>query len=193
MNEIIRPGAGILYMKVGTHAQESLDDIIARKKKEIEDEGFGMWGYGGNTCHPTTMVQPFARSFEEKGGEIFLCMEEMNSKHRAEPIRANQYSTDGVNWIDVPPGIKAVGSRYALLIGSLETVDLELPLNEARVAVGPSKGRIGNKYIQGQVDKACFEIIEPERGANEPLPPSKPIGLTAKLIKPYAVFLRNTD
>jgi hypothetical protein len=36
-------------MKVGTHAQESLEDIIARKSKEIDDAGYAMWGYGGKT------------------------------------------------------------------------------------------------------------------------------------------------
>jgi hypothetical protein len=36
MTTIVKPGAGLLFMKVGTHAQESLEDIIARKTREIE-------------------------------------------------------------------------------------------------------------------------------------------------------------
>ena len=35
MTEIIHPGAGLIFMKVGTHAQESLEEIIDRKRKEI--------------------------------------------------------------------------------------------------------------------------------------------------------------
>ena len=62
MAPIIKPGEGLLYMKVGSHAQESLEDIIERKRKEIEDAGFALLGYGGNTCPPVSMVQPFARS-----------------------------------------------------------------------------------------------------------------------------------
>lgn len=54
------PGTAILYMKVGTHANEGLEAIIARKQREIEEAGVAFWGYGGSTCHPTTMVQPFA-------------------------------------------------------------------------------------------------------------------------------------
>jgi hypothetical protein len=61
MADLLKPGQGFLYMKVGTHAQESLEDIIKRKAKEIRDAGFALGGYGGNTCHPQTMVQPFAR------------------------------------------------------------------------------------------------------------------------------------
>ena len=34
MTEIIRPGAGLLFMKVGTHANEELEDIIKRKQKK---------------------------------------------------------------------------------------------------------------------------------------------------------------
>ena len=70
MNEIVRPGSAILFMKVGTHANEGLDDIINRKSREIEETGFAMWGYGGNTCHPSSMVQPFAQTFAGRGKPI---------------------------------------------------------------------------------------------------------------------------
>jgi len=80
MSGIIKPGQGLLYMKVGTHARESLEDIIARKTKEIEDAGLAFWGYGGNTCHPQTMVQPFAKKYERQGEVIYLCMQPMESK-----------------------------------------------------------------------------------------------------------------
>ena len=88
MNELIRPGEGLLFMKIGSHAQEGLAEIIARKSEEIQQTGYGMWGYGGNTCHPTSMVQPFAQSFAERGRTIHLVMEEMSSNHRAEPLSA---------------------------------------------------------------------------------------------------------
>ena len=84
----LNSGTGVLFMKVGTHASESLDDIIARKTLEIEKAGFAMWGYGGNTCHPTTMVRPFAAEFENKGGTLYLCMQPILSKHFAPPVRA---------------------------------------------------------------------------------------------------------
>ena len=61
MSTIVTPGAGILYMKVGTHARETLDDIIRRKTREIEEAGVAFWGYGGNTCHPENMVNPSPR------------------------------------------------------------------------------------------------------------------------------------
>jgi hypothetical protein len=191
MNSIINPGAGVLFMKVGTHAKETLEDIIARKQKEIETAGYGLWGYGGNTCHPRTMVQPFAKSYEEKGGTIYLCMEEMNSKHFAEPVRAAKFSVDGSNWQTIPDSINAVGSRFALVIKELRHEDLELALGATRVAIGPTEGRIGSQYIKGQVDKACFEIIDPNDSSAEADAKVISIKLVAELAKPYAVFLKN--
>ena len=80
-------------MKVGTHAGESLEDILRRKTREIEEAGYALWGYGGNTCHPLSMVQPFARDFERRGATIYLCMEPMDLSHFAVSERATASST----------------------------------------------------------------------------------------------------
>lgn len=192
MSDIIQPGAGILFMKVGTHAQETLTDIIARKSKEIADTGYAMWGYGGNTCHPRTMVQPFAEACTVRQAPIYLCMHEMDSRHFAEPLRANEFSADGIKWETIPDTIHVRGSRFALVLEDLRQEELVLPLETAQVAVGLSKGRSASRYIQGQVDKACLEILD------TPPPDLKPeekreikINLVAKLRSPYAVFLRD--
>tara|TARA_R110002020_G_scaffold83397_1_gene206603 strand:- start:19892 stop:20476 length:585 start_codon:yes stop_codon:yes gene_type:complete len=194
MNDILRPGAGILFMKVGTHASEPLDEIIARKRKEIDEAGFALWGYGGNTCHPTTMVQPFAEEHARAGSPIVLCMEPMQSNHFAEQIRANEYSTDGILWHTIHPAVNAVGSRYALFIKDLQEVDLELPLSRTEVAVGRSAGRLGNQYVRGRVDKACLNLREQNVVVNAiEQEKSVKIGLAAILCDPYAAFLRSTN
>jgi hypothetical protein len=192
MSDIIRPGAGILFMKVGTHASEPLASIIARKSKEIQETGYAMWGYGGNTCHPRTMVQPFAESCEIRHEPIYLCMQEMNSQHWAEDLVAKEFSTDGEHWEEIPKTIEVRGSRFALVIEDLKQEEMVLPLANAQVAVGLSKGRPASRYIQGQVDKACLEIL----GAPRPDLKSEDrreiqINLVAKLKSPYAVFLRD--
>ena len=192
MSDLIKPGQGLIYMKVGTHAQESLEDIIKRKTQEIEDAGLAFWGYGGSTCHPQTMVQPFARKYEEHGGVIYLCMQQMESKHFAPQLQADEYSVDGVKWEPIPKGIRVLGSRYALLIRHLRPENFDLPLEWTRVAIGNSMGANGSKYIAGKVDKACLEIVD----AGTALPSgvvSRPIhiGLVADLVKPYAVHVRN--
>lgn len=181
------PGAGILYMKVGTHAKEQLSDIIARKRKEIEDEGFAMWGYGGSTCYPTSMVQPFAKKFASKGMPIHLVMQKMNSRHYAEQVRAERFSVDGAKWKPIPKGVNVLGSRYALVLKDLREHDDILDLSATRVAVGPNEGRLGSRYVQGQADKACLEVVVPEY-VNDTAKQVK-IDLVAELAPPYAVFL----
>jgi hypothetical protein len=189
VNELVKPGAGLLFMKVGTHANETLADIISRKTQEIRETGFGMWGYGGNTCHPGSMVQPFARSFTQRGQPIYLCMEEMNSSHFGAGVAA-EYSVDGLTWQDIPPTIEVRGSRYALVIDELREEQFTLPLDQTRVPVGPSTGRLGSRYVKGRVDKACLEVLDIPELTNEADPSEIKIHLVARLRDPYAVFLR---
>lgn len=189
VNEIVKPGVGLLFMKIGTHANESLADIIARKTVEIRNTGFGMWGYGGNTCHPGSMVQPFARDFAQRGQTIFLCMEEMNSNHFAEGVAA-EYSIDGITWQEIPQTIEVRGSRYALIIDELREERFTLPLDQTRVPVGPSTGRLGSRYVKGRVDKACLEVLNAPELSNEADLNEREINLLARLKDPYAVFLR---
>ena len=190
VNNIVKPGSGLLFMKVGTHAREELADIIARKSKEIRSTGFGLWGYGGNTCHPSSMVQPFARRFAQQGKTIHLCMEKMDSNHFAEPLCAAEYSVDGVIWRQIPEAIEVRGSRYALMIDELREERFTLPLDQTRVPVGPSTGRLGSRYVKGRVDKACLEVVGEPDLANDTDLREVEINLVATLKDPYAVFLR---
>jgi len=189
MGDLIKPGQGVLFMKVGTHAQESLEDIINRKTREIEDAGFAMWGYGGATCHPRNTVQPFAHEFQERGAPIYLCMEEMDSKHFAEQIPADEWSQDGNLWHPIPRGISVLGSRYALVVKNLRKEDFALSLTNTKVALGNCIGRAGSEYIKGRVDKACLEIAQNDEAEREER--SVKISLVAELVDPFAVYLRN--
>ena len=189
MSEVILPGAGIVFMKIGKHANEDLASIIKRKTQEIEDAGFAMWGYGGSTCHPGSMVRPFAQSFAEKGKPIYLVMEAISSKHFAETKAARQFSVDGLNWEDIPDPIDVIGSRYAIVVRNLHEEQFSLTLDRTRVPIGRSMGKLGSKYIQGRVDKACLEVLEEAALTNEEIEP-RPISLVAELCEPYAVFLR---
>jgi hypothetical protein len=191
MSEILRPGSDILFMKVGTHANETLEDIVARKRREIDVAGYALWGYGGNTCHPLTMVQPFARAAEEAGSPIHLCMEPMDSRHFAVSARAEEFSVDGFDWQEVPASIDVIGSRFALAIEELHTEHFELPLARTEVAIGNQTGRRGNEYVRGRVDKACLKYLGEEPEGPEEEEKTIEIGLVARLRDPYAVFVRN--
>jgi len=197
MSSIVTPGTGILYMKVGTHARETLDDIIGRKSREIERAGVAFWGYGGNTCHPQNVVQPFAKDYNERGQTVYLCMHPMNSKHFAHPVRADEFSIDGIKWEMISDDINVLGSRYALVIKNLRKDEFDLPLSLTEVALGNCTGLPGNKYIKGRVDKACLQITgdatktETLGSAEIEADEARHIGLVAELAEPYAVYLRN--
>jgi hypothetical protein len=185
VTDLFEPGDAILYMKIGVHAGEPLSEIIKRKQQEIRDAGFAMWGYGGNTCHPRTMVQPFAGAHDRPDAPIRLVMQKMQSNHFADPVRAEEYSIDGETWQLVPDKINVKGSRFALCIKNLVEVETTLALGETKVALGNSAGRLGDAYVKGRVDKACLEVVGPvAEGAHVP------INVVADLVKPYAVILR---
>ena len=186
-----KKNVGLIFMKVGLHAQESIEEIIARKQKEYEDTGSIFWGYGGGTCHPLTMVQPFAKEVEERGEEVLIIMQKMESKHKAPPEIAKEYSDDGVNWKPIPKGIEVRGSRFALVLDQLRVEEFPVDLGELQVGIGPSRGKRADKYLVGQSDKGCFVYSERE----VPVAPEeriiKPIGLVARVKSPFAVFVRN--
>lgn len=183
----LQTGDPFIYMKVGVHANESLADIIKRKRKEIADAGVSFWGYGGNTCHPLTAVQPFVKEVSSSGTSVRLLMQEITSHHYAEG-RAESYSANGVDWEKVPANINVLGSRYALVIESLEEVDIALALSDTKVGVGRLSGSSGSMYVKGRVDKACL-VYSPSGGvstADERIS----LRLAARLAKPYAVLLK---
>ena len=191
MSKILKPNQNILFMKVGVHAKETLEDIIARKKREIEAAGYAFWGYGGNTCHPITKVNPFVQEALERKNTIYLCMQEIESGHNEEPVRAEYYSCDGIRYKKIPQEINVLGSRYAVAIKDLEIEEFDLPLDKTVVSIGDCKGRRGDKYIKGRVDKACLTLLEHEKLSQGSDETTIKVSLVAELCEPYAVLLKN--
>lgn len=189
MTLLTEPDAGLLFMKVGLHAGEKFEEILERKRREYQNAGMIFWGYGGNTCHPTNIVQPFARMKLEKGQNIYIVMEEIDSRHRPTRILASEYSIDGVRWQPIPAGIEVRDSRYAVILDQLQDGDLDIDLSAYDVAVGPSMGKAAGDYILGRVDKGCFTKGQGPTALRGPH--MKKICHMAKIVDPYAVFLRN--
>ena len=191
MSKLFGPNQNILFMKVGIHAKEALEDIIDRKRREIDEAGYALWGYGGNTCHPTTKIQPFVQGSLEQGQPIFLCMQKIDSSHFAEPVRAEYFSPNGISYHKIPSAINVLGSRYALAIKVLDFEEFDLPLAKTVVSVGDCRGRPGNTYIKGRVDKACLTLVDDIDLSSSSDEDVAKISLVAELCEPYAVFLKN--
>jgi hypothetical protein len=187
-----KPPDRFLFMKVGNHANESWNQILERKRKEYETTGHIFWGYGGTTCHPLGVVQPFARlSIREQGG-IALVMEAITSRADPDIVPAKEFSRDGIAWEPIPDGISVTGSRYALVLDEIKPGDLAIQLNEFEVALGPSAGKAAETYITGHIDKRCFIRSKQPREVNDEKKASvvRRIGFTAELKEPFGVLLR---
>jgi hypothetical protein len=185
VTSLLKPGDPFLYMKVGVHANESLKDIIKRKRAEIKQAGVAFWGYGGSSCHPFNAVQPFVKEVTDRGTTVRLLMQEITSHHYAEG-EAKEYSADGKTYLPIPKGIKVLGSRYALVLSSLDQIDLEVSLGQTKVGVGRMAGASGSSYIRGHVDKACL-VFDP---AAEEAGNTIHLGLAGNLAAPFAVVLK---
>jgi hypothetical protein len=100
---------------------------------------------------------------------------------------ADEYSVDGSSWKAIPKGVTVTGSKYALLLGEIEPGDLLLSMSQCKIGVGPKQGNLAQDYLRGRVDKACLETDH-----NRPVDPETftQISVMAKMIEPYAVFIR---
>jgi hypothetical protein len=179
-----------LFMKVGNHAGETWDQILARKRKEYEKTGMIFWGYGGSACHPISQVQPFARLTIKEEGNVKLVMQPIKSNSDQDEAEATEFSEDGMVWKPIPKGIHVTGSRYALVLDEIKVGDLDLYLDEFEVGIGPSTGKVAEKYLTGRTDKGCLvkrsDITEPGEGERK----VRKVQFMADLKAPFGVLLR---
>ena len=188
----LKAGQCLLYMKVGTHAQESLDHIIARKRKEIEDAGFAHFGdTEEHLLIPRRNGSAVCKRLRARGGTIYLCMEEMDSNHLACRSPPMNTSADGVVWDAHSSGNHSSGFAIRISNQGSATLGIRIAADDIRARSDrKSRGTIGAKYIAGRVDKACLEVTELPAPAAETRSVKK-IGLVARIVDPYAVYLRN--
>ena len=162
------PPNAFIYMKVGPHGGETLEDILRRKKRELQKAGRIFWSYGGDhggPLHPKTQVQPFAEEWTEKQGCIYVLMERLNSRRSSygRPAgTAMEYSVNRDEWRGIPAGIRTglsrakTGISRALVLAEIEPVNRELDLSDFEIGIGTSKGTNATDYIKNQTDKGCL-------------------------------------
>lgn len=142
-------------MKVGFHAGEEWNEIIARKQGEISSTGVTFWGYGGSACHPRRQVQPFAHECE---GDVVVTMLWTASRPRSPSRTAEEMSDDGEHWQPLPPPVRVTGSKWALVLDQLDACEETIDLGVYEIGVGPSAGKPASAYLLGQSDKACVRL-----------------------------------
>ena len=179
-----------IFMKVGPHGGEPLEDILNRKKSELDCMEWTFWGYGGTVLHPTNQVQRFVEERKIGLGCIEVLMQEVKGDSKSGPPlgTARQYATsDKELWKPIPHGIQT-GGKHALVLDGIEECELEIDLRDYEVGVGDKKGTNATKYLKYRTDKGA--LVKAQSRRNRPKEPNPvPIKYRARLVCPYAVFL----
>lgn len=178
----------IVIMKYGVHASEAVDNIIKRKIKEFHEEGKMFWGYGGKTCHPKNQIHPFIELNILNNEKTYLLLTKTTSDFNNQPIKARQYSKDGVHWENIPKRINVFGSKFAIVCGELKKCDYTIDLNKYTVPVGNSKGKILSEYFKRRIDKACGQYLG--KNKNDYYKNEVNILYYAEIIEPFAIFIK---
>lgn len=180
-----------IFMRVGSHAGESFEDILERKQRELREAGMIFWGYGGPTLHPIRQVQPFAKLWVQREGSVQILMQPIDSRADPDILPANEFSVDGIKWEPLPSGVVVTGSRYAVVLDEIKPGQLDLDLAEFEVGIGPSRGRNAALYMRGRVDKGCLVATQSATGDGDVHQGPITIGFQARVLDPYAVMLRH--
>jgi hypothetical protein len=111
---------------IGWHAGECVQDIVQRKRSDIERAGRTIWLYQSRKA-PITMIQHFGRAFPNPAA-IFL---EGSAFPTSAASPAREMSANQNRWEPLPDGISPVTGKLpggGLVIGELTLIDFEIDL-----------------------------------------------------------------
>jgi hypothetical protein len=178
--------AGFVWCIAGVHINESLDEIVARKQRDIQRYGWCLWAYGGaGNAHPDLQVRRLAADLG--GADDYLTVLMPTSGIDSPPGAAfDGYREAPSGSITVlPDGMSPVtgGARsWAFVLSSLEvrqvSVDLAayeapyankgptpLPSTFAAPTDGPLRGGLMNRW-----DRPLFVLLIWLRRRRRPSP-----------------------
>lgn len=116
---------------IGTHANESEEEIFRRKVIDIENIGLTFWLQKSRKATPK-MVQMICSASESENKPRYCLFIESATKGGAVPTKesdkAKEYSKDGINWRKIPDGLSPVTGKidvnaYALILNRLDMVN----------------------------------------------------------------------
>ena len=160
-----------IFMKVGPHGGECLEQILKRKQREFEKERMIFWSYGEKgPLHPTKQVQPFVERWIKELGSVEVLMEEIKTRRQSGPPAgtAKSYSVENnkEGTESIPKGIKT-GTGHALVLAEIRKEPFDLDLRGYKVGIGDKCGRNAAEYLAFRgmkeqtgrprgADKACL-------------------------------------
>lgn len=161
-----------IYMSIGPHCGEKVEQIMERKSLETDSEcGYSLWAYSSPKAK---QVNPFCEGMKE----IYVVMAETGKDTEGEAKRAQCYYK-GEERVEIPSNIKVTYSEksrsaYALVVKEYYKIDTE-----------------DNVFLKGEYERKeyfnGFELLEKKQGAISER--KCRIAYAAKLQQPFSVYI----
>jgi hypothetical protein len=173
----------------GPHIDETLVDIVNRKRRDIERFGWCLWAYGGTgNAHPETEIRRLANGYVERQA-LQLLMPDTGTKYpdNGVPFTGYQHGRSDES-VGIPDGMSPVTggqSSWAFWITSLDWSDDTVVDVAGYTAPYARRGpQVLPDYLEGSHGRACAA-----RGAAAGGGLEGRVHIVAELVEPYAVFL----
>lgn len=183
-----KPNA-VIVMKVGPHSDMSLADIIVSKKEEEKIHGVHYWGYSGVFCQPKPTKAFCDWAKKTYGEEPYLILIETKSTYKSDIGMITQYSEDNKIFKKFVAPVQLQGAQFSFVAKEIEMVE-EFDLDDYIVVGGKNDGKLLSQHLRYRINKSFAKLKnktekDPDRGSSV-----KMSVLRAKLVYPYAVWLK---
>jgi len=116
----------------GEHAKESFDEIIQRKKKDIENIGYTFWLENSYKTYPDK-VQKFYGIANKERIELDCLLYMGNTQDTKHNTKAKEYSVDKRNWQKIDSKLSPITGKmsentHALVFDKLDSKTMDLNL-----------------------------------------------------------------
>ena len=172
----------------GEHAKESFDQIIQRKKKDIENVGYTFWLENSYKTTPDK-VQAFYGIANKEGIELNCLLYMGNTQDTKHDTKAKEYSVNKRNWQKIDSKLSPITGRmsentHALVFNKLDSENIDLNL-ENYVEFD------NQKPIRNYPNVSTFCSVK-EHDNNVPKEPNhlRKIFAVGRIHKPSSVWLR---
>lgn len=177
----------IIFIRLDNRSIKNIDAVLEAKLQEEEAQNNIFWGYTGNTCHPTTQVQPFSEL--DSSTEIKVVMSYYNSIYPdPKMVEMTEFSIDKKIWSELPaPTLVPEKAKYAFVMRNLTKCDMRINLQDYHVAVGDSLGVCLSKYLLNVYTTKACAIYHKNLVAYKC---ESHVSWVADLVYPYGIFVR---
>jgi hypothetical protein len=187
-----------VWCNAGPHADETLHEIVERKKKDIACFGWCLWAYGAGAAHPETQVRRLAREFVldqplallmPDTGDVMPPSAEAFSGYTATkdgPVSLIPEAMSPVTGTLPPPG--KTSRTYAFLLSSLDwCVGSSVDPTRYRAPYHGDGTKSFAVYRRTSHGRAC--VARYEDGRQDSQSKALTVHVVGEMAPPYAVYL----